>query len=187
VINQDVDRTIGAFSGYDLGVFPNSPAYFPDGTSQRLAYREASLGITLNQLLGDEFAVGAAYLLTRSELQSTYPELRPRAGSDLTDKATLQELSLYADWNSPTGLFAHVEANGFHQNLDDDPARKSTRTGDEFVQFNAWAGYRFDRNLCEIAVGVLNIGDADYQLSPLTPYGEIARERTFFVRCRLSF
>jgi hypothetical protein len=33
----------------------------------------------------------------------------------------------------------------------------------------------------------MNIGDTGYQLSPLTPYGEIARQRTFFVLCRLSF
>jgi CHASE2 domain-containing sensor protein len=62
-------------------------------------------------------------------------------------------------------LFAHVEANGFHQNLHDDPSRTATRPGDEFVQFNAWVGYRFDRNLCEIAAGVLNIGGTNYQLS----------------------
>jgi hypothetical protein len=38
-----------------------------------------------------------------------------------------------------------------------------------------------------VTVGVLNIGDTDYQLSPLTPYGEIVRERTAVVACRLSF
>ena len=80
-----------------------------------------------------------------------------------------------------------MEANGFQQSLDDDPARNLDRPGDQFVQFNAWAGYRFDRNLCEIAAGVMNIGDTGYQLSPLTPYGQIPRERTFFMVCRLSF
>ena len=187
VIDQQVTRTIGDFTGYSAGVFPVTPAYFPSGTPQHLDYREASLGITLNQLLGDEFAVGLGYHLTRSELRTTLPDLRSQPGSDLTDKATLQELSLYANWNSPSGWFAHVEANGFHQSLDDDPQRKLDRSGDEMVQFNAWAGYRFDRNLCEIATGVMNIGNSDYQLSPLTPYGEIARQRTFFMVCRMSF
>lgn len=187
VIDQQVTRTLGDFTGYSPFVFPVEPAYFPSGTAQHLDYREAALGLTLNQLLGDEFAVGMGYHLTRSELRTTLPDLRPQPGSDLTDKATLQELSLYANWNSPTGWFAHAEANGFHQTLDDDPARMLNRAGDEFVQFNAWAGYRFDRNLCEIAAGVMNIGDRDYQLSPLTPYGEIARQRTFFMVCRLSF
>jgi hypothetical protein len=62
-----------------------------------------------------------------------------------------------------------------------------TRAGDEFFQLNAWAGYRFNRNLCEITAGVMNIGDSDYQLSPLNPHAEIARERTFFVGCRMGF
>ena len=187
VIDQQVTRTIGDFTGYSPFVFPVEPAYFPSGTSQHLDYREAALGVTVNQLLGDEFAVGLGYHVTRSELRTTLPDLRPQPGSDLTDKATLQELSLYANWNSPYGWFAHAEANGFHQTLDDDPARMLHRGGDEMVQFNAWAGYRFDRNLCEITAGVMNIGNTDYQLSPLTPYGEIARQRTFFMVCRLSF
>jgi hypothetical protein len=141
VIDQDVSRTLGSFIGYRSSVFPIQPAYFPSGTPQDLDYREASLGITLNQLLGDEFAVGAACRLTRSELHATHPDLRPWVGSDLTDQATLREWSLYANWNSPTGLFAHLEAKGFHQSLDDDAARNSTRTGDEFVQFNPTAAF----------------------------------------------
>jgi len=55
------------------------------------------------------------------------------------------------------------------------------------MQLNAWIGHRFFRNQCEITAGVLNLTDADYQLSPLNPYPEIVRERTFFLHCRLSF
>jgi hypothetical protein len=122
---------------------------------------------------------------------------------DLTDTATLHEISLFADWNSPSGWFAHVEANGFHQDLNRqdtyerlrsisnsnaNPADDlSPRSGDSFIQFNAWAGYRFNNNMCELALGVLNIGGTDYQLSPLNPRAEIARDRTFFATCRLSF
>ncbi len=181
LIDQEVTRTLGTFTGYDSGAFTNpdagqfnSTVYFPSGTRQHLDYREESLGITLNQLLGDEFAIGLGYRATRSELTTRFPELDSQPGSDLTDEATLQELSLYANWNSPTGFFAHVEANGFHQDLDDDPARTAagspSHAGDEFVQFNAWAGYRFDRNLCELTMGVLNLGGTDYQLSPLNPH-----------------
>jgi len=198
LIKQDVTRTLGTFTGYDSQAFVSydglgnliqnqTLAYFPSGTTQQLDYREASLAVTLNQLIGDEFAIGLGYHLTRSELHTVYPQLQGWSGSDLTDKATLQELSLYANWNSPTGLFAHVEANGYHQSLDDDPARHLNRSGDSFVQFNAWAGYRFDHNMCEIAAGILNIGNSDYQMSPLTPYGQIPRERTFFMIARMSF
>jgi len=187
MIKQDVSRTVGAFTGYDAGVFPISPAFFADGTSQDLEYLEQGVNVTLNQLVGEEFSLGASYRLTRSELQTRYPELLSQPGTDYTDEATLQEISLYANWNSPSGFFAHVEVNGFQQDLNDDPSRPTPRSGDEFVQCNAWAGYRFQQNSCEVTAGVLNIGDTDYALSPLNPHADLARERTFFVLCRLSF
>jgi tetratricopeptide (TPR) repeat protein len=193
VIDQRVDRTVGAFSGYNLGVFPNTPAYFPDGTSQRLAYREDALGITLNQLLGEQFAVGAGYKVTRSDLRSTYAELpaNPVLARDLKDRATLQEVSIFGVWNSPSGFFARLEANWFDQDLVDDPRGvapgAAPRAGDSFWQINAMVGYRFWRNQGEVSVGVLNIAGTDYQLSPLNPYGDIARQRTAVVSCRLCF
>jgi tetratricopeptide (TPR) repeat protein len=202
VIEQKVSRTLGIFTGYNSAVFLNPPAFFPDGTSQQLDYLEQSAGVTLNQLLGDQFAIGASWRVTRSELETSHPQLRPLL-PDLTDTATLHEISLFADWNSPSGWFAHVEANGFHQDLNRqdtyerlrsisnsnaNPADDlSPRSGDSFIQFNAWAGYRFNNNMCELALGVLNIGGTDYQLSPLNPRAEIARDRTFFATCRLSF
>ena len=193
VIEQEVDRTIGAFTGYDAGVFPITPAYFPDSTSQQLDYREVAVGFTVNQLVGDEFALGAGYRMTRSDLRTTFPELLASGTpiADLTNGATLHEVSLNAHWNSPTGLFATVEANWYLQDLDDDPLGQAPgaapREGDEFWQFNALLGYRFNRNQSEVSVGVLNIADSDYRLSPLSPYGNIARERTAVIRCRFNF
>jgi hypothetical protein len=189
VIDQEVDRTVGAFTGYDAGVFPITPAYFPDSTRQRLDYREVAVGFNVNQLVGDEFAVGAGYRVTRSELRTQFPEL---AGSgspivNLKNEATLHEVLLNANWNSPTGLFATAEANWFMQELDDDPLAGPVRSGDDFWQLNAFFGYRFNRNQCEVSAGVLNITDNDYRLSPLSPYGTIARERTAVLRCRFSF
>lgn len=199
-IEQEGDRTLGAFTGYDTGagVLMNEPAFFPGGIRQRLDYRENGILITLNHLLGSEFAIGADYRLTRSELETCYPDLiaaGPGLPSQLAphvrDRATLHRLSLHADWNSPSGWFARAEANWFHQNLDDDPRGRAAGTtafpDDTLLQFNAFAGYRFHRNLCEVSAGVLNIGDQDYRLSPLTPYSDLARERTFVLRCRLAF
>jgi len=196
LIDQKVVRDIGVFTGYDAGVFPNTPAYFADTERQRLDYLETSAALTLNHLIGDEFAVGARYRITRSELETSYPGLQPLL-PDLTDTATLQELSIYADWNSPTGWFAHIEANAYHQKLNRQDTYERQRTtvipnlpardGDSFIQLNAWAGYRFRDNLCEITAGVLNITGNDYRLSPLSPRGEIPRDRTFFVSCRMSF
>ncbi len=189
VIDQEVDRTVGAFTGYDAGVFPVAPAFFPDSTSQTLDYREVALGFNVNQLVGDQFAVGTGYRITRSELLTQFPELIGSGSpiASLKNEATLHELMLNANWNSPTGLFATAEANFFMQDLEDDPLGGAPREGDDFWQFNAFVGYRFNRNLCEISAGVLNITDNDYRMSPLSPYGTIARDRTAVLRCRFSF
>jgi tetratricopeptide (TPR) repeat protein len=185
VIEQDVDRSLGVFTGYDHPAFPIVPAFFPDQTSQRLTYREASASLTVNQLIGDEFSIGTGYRYTRSKLRTSL-DFRT-----LGDAADLHEVSLYANWNSPTGWFARAEANWFLQELDDDPqqlfADPFPRKGDDFLQLNAWLGYRFNRNMCEVSAGVLNLGGSDYRLSPLSPHAELARDRTAVLRCRFSF
>ena len=190
IIEEDVDRTVGAFTGYDSVVFPNSPAFFPDSTGQRLDYREESLGLNVNQLLGDQFAVGAGYRYTHSELRTAFTDIPSTvlAAADVKDEAALHEFSLFANWNSPRGFFARVEANYFRQELDDDPnAHPVPRSGDSFWQCNAFAGYRWKHNLCEVSAGVLNIGGGDYHLSPLNPYPYLEHDETVVLRCRISF
>jgi len=193
VIDEDVDRTIGAFDGYDLGVFPITPAYFPGGTTQHLSYREDVFECSLNQLIGDQFALGVGYRIARSKLYTAFPEIPVSLapGANVEDRATLQELMLNATWNSPTGLFARLEANWYSQDLKDDPRGlppgARPRPGDSFWQFNAFIGYRFNQNRAEISLGLLNIGDTDYHLSPLNYYGDIARRRTAVLACRMSF
>lgn len=188
VIEQEVDRTRGIFTGYDAGVFPVTPAYFADSMAEHLEYEEQSFSFTLNQLIGTQFSLGAGFRVTNSELDTTLPELPVAVTpfANTTDEATLYEVMLSANWNSPTGLFARLEANYFSQDLEDDPSR-GFRSGDAFWQFNALAGYRFYNNQCEVSAGVLNIGDTDYRLSALNPRQEIVRDRTAVVRCRFTF
>lgn len=186
VIEQEVERTKGIFTGYNASVFPISPGYFADSTPEHLDYREESVAMTLNQLVGDQFSLGAGLRITRSELETTLPGL-PVAIARLKDEATLTEVMLSANWNSPTGWFARLEANWLSQDIEDDPSRLPVRPGDSFWQFNALAGYRFHRSRCEITAGVLNLGDTDYQLSPLNPRGEIVRDRTAVLRVRYNF
>lgn len=198
IINQDVRRSLGMFTGYDDLPSPSNPVYFADQTEEFLDYREFYFNVGINQLIGDQLSVGASWNITRSELDTSRPELGPIFG-ELSDIATLSRISLFADWNSPNGYFAHMEANSYSQKLNRDDTYLITnrdgdasndlapRNGDDFVQFNAWVGYRFNDNLCEFAVGVLNISDSDYSLSPLNPYSDIARERTYFASFRMSF
>lgn len=191
ILEEDLERSVGVFDYYIDTIFPAFTGAFPSQTQQTFAYREEVFTATLNQLLGREFALGATYRFTRAELRSQYPEfplaLIPEA--DAFDEGKLHELSLYANWNSPSGWFARAEANWYAQDLDGSAGglRLDGLPGDDFWMFNAQVGYRFGNNRHEISAGVLNITDNDYQLHPLTYYRELPRERTFFVRCRLSF
>lgn len=192
-IEQAVERTVGAFSGYYLPNVPFTPAYFPDGTRQLLDYSEESVDLVLNALVGENWSVGCTLGTVTSLLHLRYPDLASLydPGTDIRDKARLHRAILYAIWNSPKGYFMRTEVAGYSQKLTDDPARTSVgeepRQGDEFMQVNLFAGYRFFRNQAEIEFGVYNLGDVQFQLSPLNYFGELYRRRTAFVRVRCSF
>ena len=191
VLEQDVQRTIGAFDGFSSDIFTGGGSgYVPGGTTELLSYREEVFSASLNQLMGREFSLGAAYRYTRAKLHDRFPQVRllsPKA--DRVDTGVLHELLLFANWNSPTGFFARGEAHWYSQELDGRTANIPTDglAGDDFWQFDVMAGYRFARNQCEVSAGILNLTDNNYQLSPLTYTSEIPRERTFVVRCRLGF
>ena len=191
ILEQDVDRTLGAFDLINHPIFPAGAAGLPAGTTQNLAYREEVLSTSINQLIGSEFALGAGYRHTYAELRTTFPQvpLAVSTGADTFDQAVLHEATVYVNWNSPSGWFARAEANWYSQELDGAVAGANIDAppGDDFWQMNAQLGYRFHRNLCEVSAGVLNLNDTDYQLSPLTYLRDLPRERTFFVRCRFSF
>ena len=97
--------------------------------------------------------------------------------SDRVDTAVLDEVLLFANWNSPTGLFARGEARWYSQDLDGRSAGLPINglPNDDFWQFDALFGYRFARNQCELSAGVLNITDTNFQLSPLNYTAEIPR------------
>jgi tetratricopeptide (TPR) repeat protein len=195
VAEQRVDRTLGAFDGISNlpGDHTYFYAYFPSSIAQELSYLEESLLVTINQLIDRDWAVGTTYRVTDSSLRTTFPEIPASVDPDanLLDSATLHELGLSLNWNSPSGFFARIEENFYAQDLDDDPAGRSadapSRENDAFWQTNLLAGYRFNRNLCEVSAGLLNVTDQDYRLGPLNPYFDIARERTLIVRFRASF
>ncbi len=126
---QDVERTVGTFdfisaNGQQLGIVPSS-------VTAKERYREESYAATLNQLLGDRWAIGARYRHTRSTFDHDIPELSSAAGNALDpasvdnlarvlrhDSAALDNVSLYALYNHPCGFFARAEANWYRQKTD---------------------------------------------------------------------
>jgi tetratricopeptide (TPR) repeat protein len=186
LLKSEVDRQIGTFDAFIERGFINPPIA-ASSTPQRLDYEEQNLAMSLNQLVGDDWSLGARYQLTFSDLRTTFREVPATILPDLADsrqKATLHQGQLFALYHHSCGFFARVDGNVYQQSnvgyLPDTP-------GDEFFQLNAYVGYRFRRNFGDVTLGFLNITDDDYQLNPLNYYNELPRERTGIVRVRLNF
>lgn len=191
-LTERVDRTVGAFDVIVApGLFPRGSAILPAGTSQQLDYREQALRVSVNQLIGRELALGADYRVTRAELRDRLPQIPVEQNpyADDYNRAVLEELALHGHWNSATGWFARADATWYSQDLHGTAGGqlKLSPSGDHFWHAGAYAGFRFHRNRREVRVGVLNLTDRDYRLSPLTYLPDLPRERTVFVRCRVTF
>jgi hypothetical protein len=98
--------------------------------------------------------------------------------------AVLQQLRLYAIFNHPSGFFARAESIWSGQSND---GYAVALAGDDFWQFNVFVGYRLPRRQVQIQVGLLNIGNRDYNLNPLNLYSDLPRSRTIFAGLKLNF
>jgi tetratricopeptide (TPR) repeat protein len=191
------NRTVGVF---DLAFPPNAstpPTW--SGTPETLDFREKSLGVTLNQLLGREWSLGARYRISVAELTDRLTTLD--SGPALADyppalrrnDATLQQLHLFVQYTHPSGFFGLFQSVWTDQTHDYQIGSPSVvgfsqgTEGDDFWQFNVWAGYRFARRRAEVMVGLLNLTDRDYQLSPVNFYVELPRERTVTMSVKVNF
>jgi Flp pilus assembly protein TadD len=164
----------------------------PNGFPQTVNFHEQSLVFTADQLLGKQWSAGAVYRLSQAKFDQNYSGMNPanfgiieapfQTSKNLT--STLNTVNLHANWNHPCGLFSIFTANWNHQsNSGFTPAEP----GDDFWQFNAYAGYRLWHRRVEFTVGLLNIFDQNYRLEPLNFQNETERSRTFMTRLRISF
>jgi Tfp pilus assembly protein PilF len=193
ILNSTVNRIDGAFDYNPFSpVLPN-PA--PSGMRENLDYQEKSLQFTANQLLGRGWAFGAKYRLSEAVLNDNFADVpdsviggfmnfQPRQRT----RGTLQQADLTAIYNHRCGFFAEGEAlwsdqsNGGYPN-----ATTAAEPGDDFWQFNLYAGWHFPRRKAELSVTLLNIAGQDYQLNPLNIYNELPRSRTLAMRLQINF
>ena len=135
-LNSEAKRTVGAF---DLQPFPNpaKPSGFPDD----IEFEERTLTLTLNQLLGKYWSVGASYRLTDADLSEHFRSLTPAlaAQMDRDWEATLHQVRLAGTVNLPCGFFASAGAIWSQQS---NRSYSPDIPGDDFWQFNAYIGYR---------------------------------------------
>jgi tetratricopeptide (TPR) repeat protein len=177
-LQSDAQRTLGTFD------FASLPAQ-ASGTPQGLDYEERSLLVAFNQLIDPWFYTGANYRLSYATLDTVLNSIPSAALPSRTSnrEAHLHQLECFVGVQHPSGFFARLESVWSRQSH-----KGAVQPSDEDVwQWHAWAGYRFLERRAEVAAGLLNIGDKDYQLHPVHLYSEIPRERTLAARLRINF
>lgn len=178
LLDSTAERGLGAFTYTGLGIAPAQVG----AVTERLIYQEKSIYATVNQLLGKEWSVGARYRLTAADLDHHFTAF-PAPFNQADESAVLHQLNGYAILNLPCGFFSEADAIWSSQSN----AGKFSLRGDDFWQFNLFAGYRFPNRHAEIKVGLLNLTDTDYKLNPLTLYNELPRERMLYVSAKFNF
>ncbi len=186
ILYSTVDRVDGAFDFVSFGTPSASTTVNED-----LDYHEETLQATANQLLGRDWSLGAKYRVSRAVLSDNFVNVpdsviggfvnfQPRQET----KGVLNEVDLTAIYNNPCGFFAEGEALWFDQSS---YGYAPAEPGDDFWQFNLFAGYRFLQRRGEFTVGLLNLAGQNYNLNPLNIYNELPRSRTLAVRLQLDF
>ena len=183
-LRSDATREAGAFQNSTPIPLPEVPTW----TRQSLDFEERSLSVYANQLLGESWAFGVRYRLSEASFQGAFPDL-PRNAAGLADleqdeRSLLGQLQLFVVFNHSSGLFAQAYSDYIHQhNRGYEPARG----GEALWQHHAFAGYRWPRHRAEIRIGLLNITDTDYRLSPLNAFVDPPRHRTATLSLKLNF
>ncbi|HTD65359.1 MAG TPA: TonB-dependent receptor, partial [Candidatus Limnocylindria bacterium] len=184
VLNSKATRTFGVLTNSIFLPVPDRAS----SARQKIEYEERSFTVSVNQLVGRDWAFGVRYRISDAELKSRFPVISDAVGRatgfNRDTEATLQQLSLSAIYNLPCGFFANGEAIWTAQNNRGDT---SDLEDDCFWQLNVFVGYRFWRRRAEARVGLLNVTDQDYRLSPVNLYTELPRERTFYASFKFYF
>jgi tetratricopeptide (TPR) repeat protein len=178
------DRVTGALTN-------STPIRIPDraaDATEAVDYEEKVLLVTANQLLGQEWSVGARYRLNEAALNVRFARVPVRLsaplGLDREEQATFHQVTAFAIFNHRSGFFAEFQSSW---NAQSNRGYSPDRPGDEFWLHDCYAGFRFSKRRAELRLGVLNLADQDYQLNPLTLYAEFPRERTFVVSFKFRF
>jgi hypothetical protein len=156
---------------------------------ENLDYREYSLVATANQLVGNHWSLGVRYALTRSRLTDAFPQAeraRSFVNFDASEKSKslLHQLDWFVICNYPCGLFARLDALWYGQSNETD---MGSLPGDHFWQANAVLGYRLPGRRAELSIGLFNLNNQNYALSPLTLYNDLPRKRTLAARFLINF
>jgi tetratricopeptide (TPR) repeat protein len=188
ILSSEVRRSIGVVE-FEIPAGPGSP-FSSRQVREELDFRERSLLFTFNQLVNDEWSLGARYRVSNAQLEDRFPGVSPSViqvggfESEQQLESTLHQLQLSAIYNHRSGFFGGLQALWNQQS---NQGYTPDRPGDDFWQFNIEAGWRFFRRQVEARVALLNLTDQDYRLNPLNLTRELPRDRTLAMSLRLNF
>jgi tetratricopeptide (TPR) repeat protein len=186
LLSSKGNQLIGAWSTPDVITSPFNTGASASELFQTQYFQEKDAFASVSQLIGKNLSVGARYSLTAVDL-STHVSMPPGIPTssyyNLHEDSTLNELSFLANFYVPCGFFSQFQVNWWRQ----ENIQSMEEPGDSFAQFNLYAGYRFPRRHVEMMVGVLNIGNQDYKIDPVTYFLEQAHDRTFVASFKFNF
>jgi outer membrane receptor protein involved in Fe transport/predicted Zn-dependent protease len=191
-VSSDADHTRGVLT---TDISSGSPTpIIGGGTRRKLEFEEHSAELTVGQLVGDEWSIGARYRFARADLRARLPDvpLTQFAGADVRDWSDLHAAGIFLLYNHRSGFFAQTDFTWYVQDNRErsfSAGRFSTRDlpSDDFPQWNLALGWRFPRQRGDVTFGVLNLTDENYHLSPVNFYNEMPHERVFYGRVRFRF
>ncbi len=183
ILDSTGERSLGVLTNSSPFPVPDSPG----NISQSLDFTEQTVLVSLNQLICDNWSLGARYQVSHADLKSTFGGIPTAAPGNPSEdvNATLQQLTLYANYYHRCGFFSQFQGiwTGQHNAGYGPPGLP----GDYFWQFNLYAGYRFLHRAAEVRVGLLNLTDQDYTLNPLNLYYDQPRGRTVSLAFKFYF
>lgn len=187
----DVEGQVLSSSGNQLiGAWTGTPALTLNDLNQTQYFQEKDVFISVNQLLGKEFSVGARYALTAVDVSANdFSSVTGLVYPQNHENSTLNEFSFFGNLYLPCGFFSTAQVNWWMQYnaYNNFAAGGVAEPGSEFWQTDLWAGYRFPRRHAEVAVGLLNVFDQGYKIDPVTYFLEQARTRTFVASLKFNF
>jgi outer membrane receptor protein involved in Fe transport len=157
--------------------------------NQTQYFQEKDVFASVSQLIGKDVSVGARYALTAADVSVNDYSATSLNIVQGHENSTLNEFTLFGNYYLPCGFFSQAQGNWWIQHNADNnfTATGAPEPGNDFWQFNLYAGYRFPRRHIEVAIGLVNMFNQGYNIDPVTYFLEQARTRTLVASLKFSF
>ncbi|MBL9175437.1 MAG: FecR domain-containing protein [Verrucomicrobiales bacterium] len=179
-------RRIGA---YGLVTDPRE-RFAPTSFAEDLEFVDRGITAYVGQLAGRDWTLFLRYRAGFTDYEESLPEAAsnirirvPGLASESSTDIVTQAVTLSGRFNHPTGWFAGADTTWTHQSGSGAWAEPT----DAYWMVNAFVGHRFWERRVEILVGLENLANQSYQVSPLTLIAAPPQERSFVARLKWTY